>query len=155
MELGIELVAELNRVREANGKSAIPRSSSMCAVSTAKVHDSVDHAPHTPAECNLHSWSDQGSWTPCCYTSDHAQAACMWNKPRELTDYPGNGYEVAYAGQNSVEAAIAGWMNSPPHREVLLGEGMWSNQAWQAVGGDMHGGHAVLWFGHDSDPAGP
>jgi len=35
-------------------------------------------------DCNPHSWSNKGKWTSCCYTQDHSQAACMWNKPKEI-----------------------------------------------------------------------
>ena len=34
---------------------------------------------------SMHSWSANGSWTPCCYTADHARKECMWNKPGEIT----------------------------------------------------------------------
>lgn len=60
--------------------------------------------------CNLHSWASSSKWyTPflslpspslcplyslsfiirsgCCYYSDHRNAACMWNKPREIDGY--------------------------------------------------------------------
>ena len=68
----------------------------------------VDNKPDAPPECNLHSWSDKGPWSACCYTPDHAQAQCMWDKPSELTNYPGNGYEISAAGYDSAQAALAG-----------------------------------------------
>jgi hypothetical protein len=50
-------------------------------------------------DCNMHSWSDKGFnvWNSCCYTSDHAEAECMWDKPREITfgSFTGFGYENA------------------------------------------------------------
>lgn len=102
------LIDLVNAYRGEHGLPAIPASSSLCTVGQTHVEDLKTNAPHTqPGGCNLHSWSDAGTWTPCCYTPDHAQAQCMWNKPRELTVYPGNGYENGSAGAGTPEAARA------------------------------------------------
>jgi len=77
----------------------------------------------------------------------------MWDKPRELTDYPGNGYENAYRGSNDPRAALAGWMGSTGHNEVILNRGIWATHPWNALGADIHEGYAVLWFGRENDPA--
>jgi hypothetical protein len=45
---------------------------------------------------NLHSWSVSTYWSGGAYTSDHKYPEIMWNKPGELTDFTGNGYENAY-----------------------------------------------------------
>ena len=103
--------------------------------------------------CNLHSWSNQGMWTACCYTADHAQAQCMWDKPRELTTYPGNGYENAAFGYATTAGAMAGWKASPGHNDVMLNLGTWTNTTWLAVGAAFQpNGYAVLWFGEVTDP---
>jgi hypothetical protein len=152
--VGLELIDLVNAYRADNGLPAIPASPSLCVVSSAHTRDLADHSPHTaPGGCNMHSWSDQGDWSPCCYTPDHAEAQCMWDKPRELTDYPGNGYENAYRGSSDPAAALAGWMSSPGHNDVILNRGIWASQPWRALGADVHDGFAVLWFGREVDPA--
>jgi hypothetical protein len=101
----------------------------------------------------MHSWSDAGTWSPCCYTDDHAESQCMWDKPRELTDYPGDGFEISYGAWGmpaDPAGALAGWQSSPPHREVILNAGMWSD-AWQAVGIGIRGGYASVWFGVEAE----
>jgi len=59
--------------------------------------------------CNMHSWSDQGFglWNGCCYTPDHAQAQCMWDKPRQISGgvFTGNGYENAAGGGSAITAS--------------------------------------------------
>ncbi|MBW2527122.1 MAG: CAP domain-containing protein [Deltaproteobacteria bacterium] len=149
---GAAIVDLVNAYRQANGKPAIPYSPSLSCVAVTHVHDLADNAPHAPSGCNLHSWSDQGSWTACCYTSDHAQAQCMWDKPRELTVYSGNGYENAASGVMSAQAAVTAWQNSPAHDAVMLNEGMWASHPWHAVGAGLYQGYATLWFGEQSDP---
>ena len=144
----------LNDYRAENGLAPIPASSSLCVVGDFHVQDLANEAPHAAASCNLHSWSDAGAWSGCCYTSDHAAAQCMWDKPRELTAYPGNGYENAAGGGGSLGPAEALdlWKGSPGHNAVMLNEGTWANLTWNAVGVGISGGYAVLWFGEENDP---
>ncbi len=149
----LELIGLVNAYRGEHGLPAIAASSSLCTVAAAHTQDLAAHSPDSAPGCNLHSWSDQGSWTPCCYTPDHAAAQCMWDKPRELTDYPGNGYENAFSGSDDPEAALAGWMASTGHNEVILNLGIWAAHPWRALGADIRGGYAVLWFGEEVDPA--
>lgn len=151
--LGEEIVELVNAYRQANGKPTIPYSPSLSCVAVTHVHDLYDNQPHASANCNLHSWSDQGPWTPCCYTPDHAEAQCMWDKPRELTVYSGNGYENAAGGVSTPAQAVSMWQNSPAHDAVMLNEGTWASHPWHAVGAGLYQGYAALWFGEQSDPA--
>jgi hypothetical protein len=131
----------------------IPLSASLTYVARQHITDLETNDP-TTTTCNMHSWSDKGSWSACCYTDDHLQASCMWDKPRELTEYPGNGYEIAYffsAGATPA-GAINGWKNSSGHNQVMINAGPWSKQ-WKAIGIGIQGKYAVVWFGHEVDPA--
>lgn len=149
----IELINLVNVYRGENGLPAIPASPSLCEVSTLHVHDLAENSPHTqPGGCNLHSWSDQGPWSACCYTPDHAQAQCMWDKPTQLTVYPGNGYENAASGVGSPAQALELWKGSQGHNEVILNLGIWVDHPWQALGADVYQGYSVLWFGEEVDP---
>lgn len=108
--------------------------------------------------CNAHSWSANGKWSACCYTPDHAQAQCMWSKPRELTSYLGNGYEIA-CGSNiccssfimTAEYAINSWKLSPNHNVIILNEWIWSKIEWNAIGIGMFKGFVSVWFGSEID----
>ncbi|RDV36763.1 hypothetical protein DV096_16890 [Bradymonadaceae bacterium TMQ3] len=148
-----ELYELIMAYRVENGLPEIPLSPSLSAVADAHVADLNEHPETTDGECNLHSWSDQGSWTACCYTPDHAEASCMWDKPRELSDYPGNGYEIsAMSTSMTPESALLLWQESPDHNAVLLNEDDWST-AWGAIGVGIAGQYAHIWFGHEADPA--
>ncbi len=149
-----ELIELVNEYRAQNGLAAIPASPSLCRVGETHVGDLADNRPDADPGCNLHSWSGEGSWSACCYTEDHAEAQCMWDKPRELTDYPGNGYENAHAGVSTPEAALAGWKGSPGHNAVILNQDAWEDHPWGALGAGLNAGYAVLWFGEESDPEG-
>ena len=145
-----ELAQAINRHRRQRGLTAIAHSPSLERVAQLHVRDLAAHSPQGP--CNLHSWSDQGPWTPCCYTSDHAQAACMWSKPAELSKYPGYGYEISAAGVRSPEDAVTMWRMSDAHHEVILNQGVWAARPWGAMGAAIHEGYAVVWFGEEPEP---
>lgn len=147
---GLALIAEVNAYRMTEGLGPVTASSSMCIVAENHVWDTVNNNPAT-GQCNLHSWSDQGAWTACCYTSDHAQAQCMWDKPRELSAYTGNGYEISASGVFSPQAAVNAWSNSPGHNDVILNQGSWTTP-WNAMGAAISGGVAHVWFGRQTDP---
>jgi len=105
--------------------------------------------------CNMHSWSDKGKWKACCYTSDHAKAACMWDKPREMTSYKGNGYEISHGGSGgyiaTAESALNSWKKSSGHNAVIINEGIWARSKWNAIGIGIHKEFAVVWFGKELD----
>lgn len=145
----------LSEYRAQYGLPAIPLSVSLTEVAQTHAHDSAIYPPS--GQCNLHSWSNSGFWSSCCYTPDHAQAECMWDKPRELTSYLGNGYEIAYGGDNYTANArdtLNGWKSSSDHNAVITNQNIWQNNQWNAVGIGIYQGYAFMWFGEETDPAG-
>jgi hypothetical protein len=142
----------LMEYRRAKGLPPIPLSPSLSFVARAHVRDLQGHPP--TGKCNGHSWSADGAWTPCCYTDDHARAQCMWDKPRELTRYPGNGYEISAwnSGQQDADSALSCWKGSPLHNAVIVNSGVWARIRWKAVGVGIYGSYAVVWFGEEADP---
>ncbi len=140
--------------RKQRGLPTIPVSPSLTIVAQTHVKDLVENAPNN-GKCNMHSWSAKGKWTPVCYTSDHANAKGMWSKPRELTSYKGEGYEISHwtSGQANAGQALRGWQGSSGHNEVMVNEGIWKNMNWQAIGIGIYRGFAVAWFGVAPDVA--
>jgi uncharacterized protein YkwD len=144
--------------RQQNGLPIIPLSPSLTYVAQTHCKDLVVNKPKT-ANCNLHSWSSNGSWSSCCYTADHKQATCMWNKPRELTNYKGNGYEIAFYIWSSANAyytatpeeALAGWKSSEGHNSVILNKSLWKSAHWNSIGIGIYRGYATIWFGEEKD----
>jgi thioredoxin-related protein len=149
-----ELVKLLNDARKKKGLPAITVSRSLSYVARLHAHDLHTH-PRL-GNCNMHTWSDNGPWKPCCYTPDHKNGACMWDKPRELTPYPADGFELSHFYGDGVtpKSAQSGWLGSNGHRVVLLNEGDWKKMNWQALGVGIVGNYAVAWFGTANDPAG-
>jgi hypothetical protein len=105
--------------------------------------------------CNPHSWSENGEWSSCCYTNDHKQAECMWNKPKEISGYDGAGFEIAYFASSGAKAraGLDGWIRSPAHLPLIINSGQWEQVTWNAIGVGVYGKYAVVWFGREPDPS--
>jgi hypothetical protein len=152
-----QLVNLINAHRAEQGLSAVPVSPSLNRVALAHVQDLELNRPG--GQCNGHSWSAAGPWTPCCYTADHAQSQCMWDKPKEITRgvYSSTGFEIVFwAGRRATpEDAMARWMASAGHQSVLLNRGIWVRSHWKAMGVAISAHHAVAWFGEEPDSGAP
>jgi uncharacterized protein YkwD len=130
---------------------AIPLSRALTFVAQTHAKDLVDNHPDKD-KCNLHSWSAKGKWKKCCYTDDHANAECMWSKPRELTSYQGNGFEISYWSSSDAlaDGALNSWKKSNGHNPVIVNSGIWKD-AWKAIGIGIQGSYALVWFGNEVD----
>ena len=149
----------INAYRESQGLQKLSFSKSLTIVARTHVSDSNTYTPENQRDSrgmqgNLHSWSNHGSWTPVVYTSDHEYAANMWSKPRELTSYTGNGYEISSwnSGNITPEDALDLWKNSSGHNAVMTTQGNWSDL--KTMGVAIDGKYAHVWFGSAADPAG-
>lgn len=143
----------INKHRTANSLNQIPLSTSLTIVAQAHARDLHQNPTMINSRCNMHSWSNQGNWTACCYTSDHAQARCMWEKPRELSPYTGFGFEISYRNSENATAfkALKAWKKSDEHYSVIVNQESWKNSEWNALGIGIYGQYAVLWFGVEQD----
>lgn len=154
-----ELADSINEYRESLGLKPFLISKSMTTVARSHVIDSNLYKPENNNDvrgikCNLHSWSENGKWSKVCYTPDHAYSKNMWDKPRELTNYRGNGYEISvyYSAVINPAIALKSWQGSPNHNNVIIGKGSWSDLTVMGVG--IHGDYSHVWFGKESDSAG-
>ncbi len=138
----------------------IPFSVSLTQVAQTHAKDVYYHFDEIPAGCNSHSWSSHGPWQRCDYYPDHRNSKLMWSKPRELTNYEGNGYEICHfynppsSGICTPQRALDGWKSSSGHNAVILNIGKWCSKEWKAIGMGMFKGVACVWFGAEDDPAG-
>jgi len=150
-----ELIMEY---RKSKNLKTIPLSDKLTTVAQTHARDLVENYKFDPnGRCNPHSWSKKGKWTSCCYTNDHKQASCMWNKPKELTGYDKPGYEIAYYSSKgaTAEEGLAGWKVSPSHNPLLINAEMWSKVEWKAIGVGIYGEYGIVWFGESADTVTP
>ena len=151
----LKLYTMINDYRNSKGLKNIPISKSLTFVAQTHVRDLVNNKPDL-GNCNSHSWSNKGKWTACCYTDDHRKAKCMWDKPRELTSYMGNGFEIAVGSNDccsefkmTADYAIESWKNSSGHNNVIINVGKWDDNEWNAIGIGIYKGFAAVWFGEE------
>ena len=149
----------INAYRESLGLPKLSFSKSLTTVARTHVADSNTYTPENQVDSrgikgNLHSWSGNGSWTRLVYTDDHYYGNGMWSKPREITNYTGNGYEISSwsSGMISPDRALNLWKDSPGHNSIMTTQGSWSFIKTMGVSIDGH--YAHVWFGSDADPDG-
>jgi len=154
------LAVLINHYRRQNGLPEIPISRSLTTVAQKHVADLNNHHPQRACgeRGNFHSWSNngkwlgiagEGAWKGCCYPDDHSKRHCMWDKPKEIANYPGNGYEIVHwkTSVATPQSALKSWKNSRAHRAVILNSGEWSDIQWKALGAACRGKYASAWFG--------
>ncbi len=156
----IELYKQICEYRVQKGLPEVKLSKSLCLVARTHAQDQTANFKYG-SRCNLHSWSEKGNWLSCCYTPDHKKAQCMWDKPRELTNYSGNGYEISFYSTyrfDSTEAAakdiLDGWKKSPGHNDMIINKNTWKDVVWKAMGIAVLGDFANVWVGEETDIAG-
>ncbi|MGC1242440.1 MAG: CAP domain-containing protein [Chryseosolibacter sp.] len=144
----------ITEYRKAQGLPAIEISAKLTSVAQTHARDLAQNYQFDPKnKCNPHSWSKRGKWSSCCYTSDHQQAKCMWDKPSEIAGYESPGYEIAYyssAGASASEG-LAGWKKSPAHNPLIINEGMWNKVTWKGIGIGIYKEYGIVWFGELED----
>ncbi|MDO9257447.1 MAG: CAP domain-containing protein [Bacteroidales bacterium] len=156
----IELYKLINEYRAQKGLTEIKLSASLCFVAHTHAKDQTDNFKDG-GRCNMHSWSKNASWSSCCYTPDHKKAKCMWDKPRELTNYQADGFEISFYSTYSYSSPEAfakdilnGWKKSPGHNDVIMNKSIWKNMKWKSIGIGIYGEYADVWFGAVEDSAG-
>ncbi len=154
------LYDEISEYRKKRKLPPVKLSHSLTLVAKQHAFD-LSRNVNVTERCNMHSWSDKGNWSACCYTSDHKESECMWNKPQELTDYSGNGYEIVFYSTyeyNSVgdysKDALESWSKSNGHNSVILNLGVWKNLNWNSIGIGIFEGYVTVWFGVEEDTEG-
>lgn len=165
-EKALEFIRLLNVYRAESNLDSVPASPSLCVVSDTHVKDLHDNNPDAGRRCGMHSWSDEGAWSSCCYPDtrsdikpDEATKRCSWDKPRELTDYSGTAYENTLFDAGAMisatpESALEEWKKSESHHMLMINGGNWVDNDFNAVGAGFYGKYAVMWIGEVRDPAG-
>lgn len=148
-----ELYNMIMKYRAENTLDKIPLSKKLTEVAQIHAKDLNENHYIENEKCNMHSWSNAERWKGCCYTSDHADPNCMWDKPNQINGYKGAGYEISYyySGGVTAEAAIEGWKKSKSHDEVMINKGIWKQAKWTAIGVGIYSGYSTVWFGMVAD----
>ncbi|MFY8021933.1 MAG: CAP domain-containing protein [Bacteroidia bacterium] len=143
----------LNEYRIKNHLDTISISPELNRVAQAHVND-LSQFYDNKKGCNLHSWSANGKWSSCCYTNDHKKAKCMWDKPREISAYQGDGFEIAAYSSEGITAkmALEIWKKSEAHHQLIIQKGIWEKRSFKAMGIGIKDNFACIWFGFEPDP---
>ena len=171
----------MNRERVMKGLPRLECSERLREIALTHAMDQMAHvkAGGSFGKCNLHTWFQKNQdYKDCCYTSDHANPKCMWEKPKEIfgktlfffilarLSYSGNanlnfilgnecknsGFEVSvrvWPRDITQSEAIQLWKDSPGHARVIFTEGPW--KILKKMGCANFGQFAHCWFSAASD----
>ena len=146
------LFDKINQLRTVNGKKPLKLSASLSYVAKVHVEDLLNNNPDTSV-CNLSSWSNKGSWTPCCYNPYILKQECMWDKPKELTTYSSRGYEIAgyFEEEFTPDSVIDLWSKEQEVMDMLLSNNEFRNKEWVCIGVGMNKNYVSVWVGQRAD----
>jgi Cysteine-rich secretory protein family len=144
-----ELYNLIMQYRASIGLPSIPISRCLTYVAQTHANDTKNYPPI--GMCGMHSWSSNGPWQAVCYSPE--EAAKMRSKPRELTPYSEDGYEVSSSGRDGTTEILNGWKDSPGHNAVIINKNNWANYQWKAIGIGIRGDNNIahVWFGVEPD----
>ncbi len=153
--LSYQLYLCINKYRSDNHLAGIPLSVSLCYVAQVHAKDLTYNRP-AGRSCSLHSWSDRGRWSPCCFSDANPAYPCMWNKPKELTRYKFKGYEIIYWENDLITplTALTQWKLQAHFNDMILNKGSWTKKTWRAIGICIFEGYAIIWLGEEADVQG-
>lgn len=163
-----ELIKLVNDYREQHGKKRLKVSKSLMKVARTHINDlnmnfDYDNPPVDARgiKGNMHSWSDKGNWTPVVYTKDHKYDELTNIKPKEITGYDQDGFEVAVNGfMITPQRALEKWKNSPKHNDTILSQNGWDPTPEEEENGftglsnmgvAINGNYACIWFTNNNN----
>jgi hypothetical protein len=148
----VHLFNLINDYRKTMNLPSIPLSKSLCVVADKHIYDLAVNKPDT-GYCNFHSWSNKGNWSTCCFRKAIRDRSCMTSKPKEITNYPGIGFEIIYWENRNIspESALDQWRETPASRAMITCTKEWESFSWNAMGVAVDNGFAIVWLGEEID----
>ncbi len=151
----LDLFNKINAYRTERGLPELSLSKSLSYVAYLHVRDLKINRPDTVKGCNMHSWSSRGNWSAFCFPKDQIKRKSVWDKPREITKYPGQGFEVIYhTSENDAtpDDALSLWRSLAASQSIILNTGRYIKNKWKVAGVALYKGYASVWFGEANDP---
>jgi hypothetical protein len=150
-----QLFENINVFLAENGKKKLSLSKSLSFVAKTHINDLQINHPDTSI-CNLSSWSDNGNWTSCCYNSYVPNPDCMWNKPKELTNFKYRGYEMVlfFEDEFNPDSIMQLLYSSNNALAMLLAKDDYSSKKWICMGVGINENYTSIWMAQRADNAG-
>lgn len=149
----VKLMKFITQFRLSQNLKPISLSSSLTTIAKIHLKDLEENSP-SPG-CSYHSWSNRGEWLPCCHTNNLISMECSFLKPKELTDYKENGFELIYFEHEEnisvSERSIKFWKQNPEFNDFLSNKNEWKSMNWKAMGVAVSKRFGIIWLGTEKD----
>jgi hypothetical protein len=148
----IKLTELINKYRSKKGLGELQVSASLCFVAKTHLSDVFKNRPDKKG-CSLYSWSDKGSWKPCCFKNNIVNLDQMAAKPFEVAGFRGKGFEVMISAieNKSMVDLLDLWLKKKTTGDFLLSAGKWNSKSWQSMGVSVYKGYASIWLSEIPD----
>ena len=150
----LELYHLIMDYRKTKGLPSIPLSKSLTVVAQTHAKDLYENLDKLIryGGWSGHSWSDKGSWSPIKnYNGGIKHNQRARNKPRELTSYKGDGYDIVCVGTIFPVEILYAFQRSPLHNNLIISQGDWRKYYWRAIGISIYKDYTSIWFGERKD----
>jgi len=150
----IKLAELINKYRSKKGFGELQLSPSLCFVAKTHLSDVFKNKPDKNG-CSLYSWSDKGSWKPCCFKNNIVNLEQMSAKPSEVVGFRGKGFEIMISSIENMSMVdlLDLWLKKKTTPDFLLSNGKWNNKSWQSMGVSVYKGYASIWLSEIPDRA--
>ncbi len=148
----IKLAELVNRYRSKNGLGELQVSNSLCYVARTHLMDVYKTKPDKKG-CSLYSWSDKGSWKPCCFKNNIVNLDQMSAKPSEVAGFRGKGFETMLfvTDKKSITELFNLLLTKKSSDNFLLSTGKWESKSWQSMGVSSYKGFVSIWLSEIPD----
>jgi hypothetical protein len=149
-----KLFDEINSYRKAMGKLPLGLSRNLSFVASKHIEDILMRKTDS-SDCPVFGWSYGNEGEDCCTSTNKENVFCSRRKPLFLTDYLDIAYEMVFEDDHQANAinALRFWKSIKQSKDMLLGEGIYSEFQWIAVGIAIQDKYVSLWLGEVPDLA--
>ncbi|MBI9035953.1 MAG: SPOR domain-containing protein [Bacteroidales bacterium] len=146
------LFESFNKYRLEQDLPKLELSRALSYVANTHVKDLFFNQPYK-RNCSMHSWSDKGRWTPLCFDTSSPNYKGMTAKPRELTYYRSDAYEIIFFTniEMSMEDILKQWAALDASKDLILQKGKWAKYKWTSIGIGTFKGYSCVWLGTAKD----
>ena len=147
-----KLYSLVNTYRAKLALEAIPLSKSLSYV--AKIHAAdLSKNYSSDDDCNMHSWSDKGTWKAFCFPADQNRRNDIKDKAKKIANYPGKAWELTYweNADADVGFVLEFWNSIPYTSSMIVNTGKWADKEWKSMGVGIQDGYVLLWLGEKVD----
>lgn len=137
-----QLLYMINNYRKQNNLPPLIHNIKLTKTARTHIYQLKNINPTKIQNFNMHSWFD-------CNYDDNKN--CMWDRPKRLYGYNGNGYEIiTYSSLGmTINKALTNFKESKLHNDIILSNNIWKDVNIKYIGIAINKHYCAIWFGDE------